>query len=79
MPDDLCMPIDLTDTLFKTIEARRDELVAGLQERVEHVDLRGMARGERERGGAPLERRDALLEHGRRRVGDARVDVAERL
>lgn len=27
MPDDLCMPIDLTDTLFETIEARRDELV----------------------------------------------------
>ena len=59
--------------------ARRDDVIARLQERVEREQLGGVA-GRRSHGGPPaLERRDPLLERGHGRVGDARVDVAERL
>jgi hypothetical protein len=56
-----------------------DDFVAGRQHRVEHEKLRRMAGGHRQRRRAALERRDALLEHGLRRIGDAGVDVAEGL
>ena len=59
--------------------ARGDELVARLHQRVHHDDLRGVAGGDREAGGAAFERGDALLQHGIGRIADAGVDVAERL
>ncbi len=55
---------------------RRDDLVAGHQERQEGDELRGHAAGRRHRPCRALERRDALLKDGRRRVADPRVDVA---
>ena len=57
----------------------RDELVAALQQRRAHQELRRMA-GRCRDGAAPvLQRRDPLLEHGDGGVGDARIDVAEGL
>ena len=58
---------------------RGDEFVAGRQQGVEGEEFRRMAGGDAERSRAALERCDALFQHRRRRVGDARVDVAERL
>jgi hypothetical protein len=58
---------------------RGDEIFARPHERVEHQQLRRVAGRDRQRRRAALERRDALLEHGLRRVHDAGVDVAERL
>ena len=59
--------------------ARGDEFRARLHDRLEHERLRRVAR----RGGqacrAAFERRDALLEHGDRRIHDPRIDVAEDL
>ena len=49
------------------------------RQRQQRHHLRRHAGGGGERGAAAFERRDALLEHRDRRVGDARVDVAERL
>ena len=59
--------------------SRRDEIVAGLHEVVEHQHLRGMARCRGQRRRAAFERRDALFQHRLRRVHDAGVDVAEGL
>ena len=59
--------------------ARGDELIARLHQRMEHDRLRRVPRGDGERGRAPLQGRDALLEHGLSRVHDARIDVAEGL
>ena len=59
--------------------ARGDEFVAGLQQLLEHHHLRGMAGSDGERRGAAFQRRDALFQHGGGRVGDAGIDVAERL
>ena len=58
---------------------RGDELVARLHQAMEDQHLRGVARRDREAGGAALERRDALLQHRIGRVADARIDVAEGL
>ena len=58
---------------------RRHEFGAGFHQRVEDEELRRMARRRRQRRGAAFERRDAFLEHGVGRVGEARVDVAEDL
>ena len=57
----------------------RDELLARLHQAVHHDHLRGMAGGDREPGGAALERRHPLLQHRRGRVADAGIDVAEGL
>ena len=57
----------------------RDELLARLHQAVHHDHLRGVAGGDREPGGAALERGDPLLQHRRGRVADAGIDVAERL
>jgi hypothetical protein len=57
----------------------RDELLARLHQAVHHDDLRGMTGGDREPGGAALERRHPLLQHRRRRIADAGIDVAEGL
>ena len=59
--------------------SRGDEFVAGLQQLLQHDDLRGVAGGDRERRGAAFQRRDALFQHGVGRVADAGIDVAERL
>src|SRR4029077_7565657 len=58
---------------------RRHELVAGLQQAMEHQNLRRMAGRDREPRGAAFERGDQLLEHGIGRIADARIDVAEGL
>jgi hypothetical protein len=58
---------------------RRHELVARLQERVHDDDLRRVAGGDGEGGGAALQGRDALFQDGAGRVADARIDVPERL
>ena len=49
------------------------------QQREQRGHLRRLARGGRQRRAPALERRHALLEHRHGRIGDARVDVAERL
>ena len=54
----------------------RDDVVAGCQEREEGRRLCGDAAGEGDRAAAAFEVRHALLEHGDRRVHDARVGVA---
>ena len=59
--------------------SRGDEFVAGLQQLLQHDDLRGMARGDRKRRGSALEGCDALLQHGVGRIADAGIDVAEGL
>ena len=58
---------------------RGDELVARLEQGVKDYELGGVARGGGERGAAALERRHPLFEDRRRRVGYARVNVAEDL
>ena len=60
-------------------EARRDEVVAGLHERVERDQLCGVAGRHGHGAAAALQAGDARLERGHGRVGDAAVDVAERL
>ena len=57
----------------------RDDVVASAAQREDGGHLRGLAGRGRERRAAALDRRHALLEHRHRRVGDARVDVAEGL
>ena len=59
--------------------ARRDDVVAGLQDRREREELRRLAARGGERGDAALERGDALLEDVGRRVHDPGVDVPELL
>ena len=59
--------------------ARGDKLVTGLEQGMEHERLRRVAGGDRKRRGAAFERRDPLLQHRLGRIGDARIDVAERL
>ena len=59
--------------------ARRDDVIARFEQRVERQQLGGVAGRRGDRGTPAFERRDALLERGHGRVGDARVDVAEGL
>ena len=58
---------------------RRDELIPWLEQRVEDQHLRGVTGRHRKRRRPAFKRRDPLLEHGLGRIGDARIDVAERL
>ena len=80
-PGDL--PAEILDRVAELVDGAaieplcRDDLVAGLHQRVEHDELRPMAGCDGERRGAALQRSDALLQHRLRRVPDARVDVAE--
>ena len=59
--------------------AAGDELISRLQKGVERQELRGVTRGHRQRRRPAFERGDARLQHGLRRIGDARIDVTERL
>src|SRR6202012_2847544 len=59
--------------------ARRDKLVAGHQQLLQHHDLCGVAGSHRKRRCAAFERRDAFFQHRIGRIADAGVDVAERL
>ncbi|MGY3626735.1 hypothetical protein ACVWWI_003666 [Bradyrhizobium sp. USDA 3686] len=59
--------------------SRGDELVAGLEQLLQHHDLRGMARGHRQRGRAAFECCDALFQHRVGGIADAGIDVAEGL
>src|SRR5262249_24841795 len=59
--------------------ARGDEIIAWLEQRMEHDHLRTMPRGYGKPRSAAFERSHALLQHRLGRVGDARIDVAERL
>jgi hypothetical protein len=58
---------------------RSDEFLTRPHEGMEHHRLRGVTRGDCEGRRRALQRRDALLERRGGRVGDAGVDVAERL
>ena len=58
---------------------RGDELVARLQQGVEDQKFGRMARGDGKRRCAAFKRRDATFENRIGRVGDAGVDIAERL
>jgi hypothetical protein len=60
-------------------QRRRHDVVARLQDRQDRRQLCGHAAGGGQRGATVFQRRDAFLEHRHRRVGDARVDVAEGL
>ena len=79
------LPAEILEGVIELIDraavelGRGDEFVAGLHQRVERHDLRRMARGDGERGRRALQRRDPLFERRRRRIGDAGVDIAERL
>ena len=53
--------------------------VARFQQAVDGEELRRLSAGHRQARDAVFERRDALLQHVRRRVHDARIDVAELL
>ena len=59
--------------------ARRHDLIALLQQRQHRDHLGGLAGRERQPGAPAFERRHALLEHRGGRIGNPRVDVAERL
>src|SRR5216684_1832958 len=54
----------------------RDDVVAGAEQRGDGEMHRGHAARGAHRADARLERREPLLQHGRRRVGDAGVDVS---
>ena len=54
----------------------RHDVVARGEQREQRRGLRGQAAGEGDRAAAALEARDALLEHGHRRVHDPRVGIA---
>ncbi len=56
---------------------RGDDGVAGLRDVEQRVDVRGLSARNAERRDAAFELRDALFEHVRRRIVDARVDIAE--
>ena len=58
---------------------RGDEFIAGRQQGMKGEEFRRVSRRDAERGRAAFQSRDALFEHRRRRVCDARVDVAESL
>ena len=57
----------------------RDDVVAGLGDRLDRVGDRRHAGGDGKRCNAAFERRDALFQHVGRRVHDAGVDVARHL
>jgi hypothetical protein len=57
----------------------RDDVVAGAAQREDGGDFGRLAGGGGQRRAPALDRRHAFLEHRHRRVGDARVDVAEGL
>ena len=59
--------------------ARGDDVVAGLQQRVEREELGGVARRRGDRRPTALQGGDPLLERGDGRVRQPRVDVAEGL
>ncbi len=59
--------------------AGRDDVVAGLGDRLDRVGDGRHARGQRQRGDAAFERRDALFEHVVGGIHDAGVDVARHL
>ena len=79
------LPAEILEGVIELVDraavelGRGDEFVAGLHQRVEDDRLRGVAGGDGERRRRALERGDALFQRRRRRVGDAGVDVAERL
>ncbi len=79
------LPAEILEGVIELVDraavelGRSDELVARLHQRVKDDRLRRVARGDGQRGGRALQRRDPLLQRRRRRVGDAGVDVAERL
>ena len=54
-----------------------DEIVAGLEQRVECDELRGMAGRDGQGRRATFERGNAAFQHTLRRVADARINVAE--
>ncbi len=56
---------------------RADEIIAGVTDVLHGEQRRSLARRHRKRGNAAFKRRHALLQHGLRRVHDARVDVAK--
>ncbi len=79
------LPAEILEGVIELVDraavelGRGDEFVAGLHQRVEDDRLRGVAGGDGERRRRALERGDALFQRRGRRVGDAGVDVAERL
>ena len=54
----------------------RDDVIAGIEQRRDGEMHRRHAACGADRADAVFERRQPLLEHGRRRIGDARIDVA---
>ncbi len=79
------VPVEFLEGLGELIDraaielAGGDEFISGLHERMKHERLRRVPRGHGKRSSAPLQGRNALLEHGLGRVHDARIDVAEGL
>ena len=78
-------PVEVLEGVVELVDraavqlGRCDKFVAGLHQRVKRHRLRGMAGGDAERRWRALQRGDALLQRGGRGIGDAGVDVAERL
>ena len=79
------VPVRLLEGVVELVDgaavqlAAGDELVARLEQRVKDEVLGGVPRGDGERRGAAFERGNAGFEDRLRRIGDAGVDVAERL
>ena len=79
------VPVELLEGMAELIDraaielAGRNEVVAGLHERVEDQKLRAMTRSSRKCSGAAFEGRNAVFKDCLGRVHDAGVDVAELL
>ena len=72
--------VDIEERMRAAVErGRRHDVVAARAKCEECGDLCGLTRRTGKRGTAAFERSHALLEHRDRRIGDARVDVAESL
>src|SRR6185503_6917685 len=72
--------VDVQQGVRAAVEGRgRDDVVAGAAQSEDRGRLGRLAGRAGERRAPALDRRHALLEHGNRRVGDPRIDVAEGL
>src|SRR5690606_15410360 len=79
------LPAEIAECVAELVDGAAIELAGGNEvltrahQRMEDEHLRGMAGGSGQCGGAALERRQLLLQHGLGRIHDPGVDVAESL
>src|SRR4029077_8721168 len=79
------VPVELSKAVIELIDRSaieltgRHDLIPRSHQGMKRDELRGVTRGDGEARTAILERRDALLEYGIRRIHDARIDVSKNL